>query len=246
MPSATLPHARLRAPGGRGLRAGARRRRGRPVGPRPASAASRSRARSLALTRRGRSWSSATTTVTGYMPAMTMEFAVSAGDAAARTPGERIRADLVVDRRRRRLENIWPDDKVTLDTIDAGRPPAAPGHPGPGQRGLPRGRRRRARLRPLRPERPRREQRPLPREAGHAQLHLHPLPGRQHVPALDDEDDGAQRLAASRRSERRIRLDHARTGPRHPGRPRGLRGRARHRPPISRSSRGRSAPSATS
>jgi protein SCO1/2 len=59
--------------------------------------------------------------VAGYMPAMTMEFPVSAGDAAAATPGERIRAELVVGKAGQvRLEGIWPDDKVTLDTIDAG------------------------------------------------------------------------------------------------------------------------------
>lgn len=59
--------------------------------------------------------------VEGYMPAMTMEFAVSAGDAAASRAGERIRAQLVVDRAGNlSLENIWPDDKVALETIDAG------------------------------------------------------------------------------------------------------------------------------
>jgi protein SCO1 len=59
--------------------------------------------------------------VVGYMPAMTMEFPVSAGDAAVARPGERIRADLVVDAAGRvRLERIWPDDKVALATIDAG------------------------------------------------------------------------------------------------------------------------------
>jgi protein SCO1/2 len=59
--------------------------------------------------------------VAGYMPAMTMEFAVSAGDAAVAKPGQRIRADLVVDHAGNvSLENIWPDDKVALDTIDAG------------------------------------------------------------------------------------------------------------------------------
>jgi protein SCO1/2 len=61
------------------------------------------------------------TEVAGYMPAMTMAFAVSSGDAASAVPGERIRADLVVDRAGAvRLENLWPDDKVTLDTIDSG------------------------------------------------------------------------------------------------------------------------------
>jgi protein SCO1/2 len=59
--------------------------------------------------------------VAGYMPAMTMEFPVSAGDAASAHAGERIRADLMVGKGGAvRLENIWPDDKVTLDTIDAG------------------------------------------------------------------------------------------------------------------------------
>jgi protein SCO1/2 len=59
--------------------------------------------------------------VVGYMPAMTMEFPVSAGDAAAASPGERIRAVLVVDKAGGvRLEDIWPDDKVAIDTIDAG------------------------------------------------------------------------------------------------------------------------------
>ncbi len=59
--------------------------------------------------------------VAGYMPAMTMEFAVSAGDAAAARPGERIRAELVVGRGGgARLEGIWPDDRVAQDTIGAG------------------------------------------------------------------------------------------------------------------------------
>jgi protein SCO1/2 len=59
--------------------------------------------------------------VAGYMPAMTMEFAVSRGDAAVAHPGERIRADLIVDKAGNvRLESIWPDDKVSLDSIDAG------------------------------------------------------------------------------------------------------------------------------
>ena len=60
--------------------------------------------------------------VEGYMPAMTMEFSVSAGDAAAARVGERIRADLVQDKAGAlRLERVWPDDKVALDTIVAGQ-----------------------------------------------------------------------------------------------------------------------------
>jgi protein SCO1/2 len=59
--------------------------------------------------------------VVGYMPAMTMEFAVSAGDAATAKAGERIRAELVVRRDDPlRLESIWPDDKVSHDTVEAG------------------------------------------------------------------------------------------------------------------------------
>jgi len=58
--------------------------------------------------------------VAGYMPPMTMEFAVSAGDAASARPGELIRAQLVVDRAgAARLEQIWPDDKVSLDSVNA-------------------------------------------------------------------------------------------------------------------------------
>jgi protein SCO1/2 len=59
--------------------------------------------------------------VAGYMPAMTMEFPVSAGDAASASAGERIRAELVVGRDGAlRLQSIWPDDKVALATIEAG------------------------------------------------------------------------------------------------------------------------------
>ncbi len=58
--------------------------------------------------------------IAGYMPAMTMEFAVSAGDAASARPGELIRAQLVVDRSgSASLEQIWPDDKVSLDSVNA-------------------------------------------------------------------------------------------------------------------------------
>jgi protein SCO1/2 len=59
--------------------------------------------------------------IAGYMPAMTMEFPVAPGDAAAARPGERIRAELVVGKGGAvRLEDIWPDDKVSLDRIDSG------------------------------------------------------------------------------------------------------------------------------
>jgi protein SCO1/2 len=58
--------------------------------------------------------------VPGLMGAMTMEFAVSAGDAASVHPGERIRAELVADLQSPRLESIWPDDRVARDTVAAG------------------------------------------------------------------------------------------------------------------------------
>ncbi len=55
-----------------------------------------------------------------YMPAMTMEFSVSAGDAANAKPGQRIRAKLIPsDTGHFRLENIWPDDQVAEGTLKA-------------------------------------------------------------------------------------------------------------------------------
>jgi protein SCO1/2 len=59
--------------------------------------------------------------IKGYMPAMTMEFAVSAADAAAARPGQRIRADLIPSKDGDfMLDKIWPDDQVSADTIAAG------------------------------------------------------------------------------------------------------------------------------
>lgn len=59
--------------------------------------------------------------VVGYMPAMTMEFKVSRADAALAAAGERIRAELVVERGGDlRLEGIWPDDKAAHDSVEAG------------------------------------------------------------------------------------------------------------------------------
>ena len=59
--------------------------------------------------------------IKGYMPAMTMEFVVSDGELALAKPGQRIRAELVPakDGGDFRLEKIWPDDKVSADTIAA-------------------------------------------------------------------------------------------------------------------------------
>ncbi|MES2693593.1 MAG: copper-binding protein, partial [Verrucomicrobiota bacterium] len=59
--------------------------------------------------------------IKGYMPAMTMEFAVSAGDVEVAKVGQRIRAELVpVKDGDFRLEKIWPDDKATADAVQAG------------------------------------------------------------------------------------------------------------------------------
>ncbi|MFM1850874.1 MAG: hypothetical protein RIS54_558 [Verrucomicrobiota bacterium] len=59
--------------------------------------------------------------IEGYMPAMVMEFFVSAGDAVNAREGQRIRANLIPsDDGFFRLENIWPIDQVTASTIKAG------------------------------------------------------------------------------------------------------------------------------
>ena len=59
--------------------------------------------------------------IKGYMPAMTMEFVVSAGDLAVAKPGQRIRAEMVpVEGGDFRLEKIWPDDKAVADAVKAG------------------------------------------------------------------------------------------------------------------------------
>ncbi len=59
--------------------------------------------------------------VKGYMPAMTMDFSVSAGDAAVLKAGDKIRAELVpTPAGDMRLEHIWPNDKVAADTVAAG------------------------------------------------------------------------------------------------------------------------------
>ena len=58
--------------------------------------------------------------IKGYMPAMTMEFNVSAGDAALAKPGQKIRAEMVSPPNGElRLEKIWPADKATADTVAA-------------------------------------------------------------------------------------------------------------------------------
>lgn len=59
--------------------------------------------------------------IKGYMPAMTMEFIVSAGDAAVAKAGQRIRADMIPSKDGDfRLEKIWPDDRATTAAIAAG------------------------------------------------------------------------------------------------------------------------------
>jgi len=59
--------------------------------------------------------------IEGLMPGMTMEFKVAAGELAVARAGQAIRAELVAPAGGDfRLEKIWPNDKVTADTIAAG------------------------------------------------------------------------------------------------------------------------------
>jgi protein SCO1/2 len=59
--------------------------------------------------------------IKGYMPAMTMEFLVSAGDMAAAKVGQRIRAEMIPSKEGDfRLEKIWPDDRTAAAAIAAG------------------------------------------------------------------------------------------------------------------------------
>lgn len=58
--------------------------------------------------------------IAGLMPAMTMEFAVSAADLAAAKPGQHIRANLIPsDKGDWRLEHIWPADATAAATVEA-------------------------------------------------------------------------------------------------------------------------------
>ncbi len=59
--------------------------------------------------------------IKGYMPAMTMEFIVSAGDLALAKPGQKIRAEMVPSTTGDiRLEKIWPNDQAAAATVAAG------------------------------------------------------------------------------------------------------------------------------
>ncbi len=58
--------------------------------------------------------------IKGFMPAMTMEFGVSAADAAAFHAGQRIRAVLIPSTQGDwRLEQIWPDDRAAAAAVAA-------------------------------------------------------------------------------------------------------------------------------
>jgi len=58
--------------------------------------------------------------IKGYMPAMTMEFIVAAGDLALAKPGQHIRADMIPSKDGDfRLEKIWPDDAAAAAAIAA-------------------------------------------------------------------------------------------------------------------------------
>jgi len=55
-----------------------------------------------------------------YMPEMTMEFSVSAGDAANAKEGQHIRAEMIPnDTGNFRLTHIWPDDQVADSAVNA-------------------------------------------------------------------------------------------------------------------------------
>lgn len=57
--------------------------------------------------------------IPGVMPAMAMEFAVSAGDAAVAKPGQKIRAQLYPsDTGNWRLEQIWPADAASTSAVE--------------------------------------------------------------------------------------------------------------------------------
>jgi protein SCO1 len=58
--------------------------------------------------------------IEGVMPEMTMEFAISGGDAAVLKPGQRIRADVIPsDTGDWRLERIWPDERADAAAVAA-------------------------------------------------------------------------------------------------------------------------------
>jgi protein SCO1/2 len=58
--------------------------------------------------------------IKGFMPAMTMEFNVSAADIAAAKPGQRIRGELYPAAKGNwRLEKVWPDDQGAATAIAA-------------------------------------------------------------------------------------------------------------------------------
>ena len=58
-------------------------------------------------------------TIPGLMPAMTMEFQVSEGDLAIAKPDERIRGELVRNGDDFHLERLWPDDRVSVASVEA-------------------------------------------------------------------------------------------------------------------------------
>lgn len=58
--------------------------------------------------------------IEGYMPAMTMDFSVAPADLAVLKAGDKIRAQLIQGKDGTfRLEQIWPNDKVSVDTVEA-------------------------------------------------------------------------------------------------------------------------------
>lgn len=58
--------------------------------------------------------------IAGLMPAMTMEFSVTPGDAANAKVGQHLKADLVVDEQNNfRLEKIWIEDAASSSAVES-------------------------------------------------------------------------------------------------------------------------------
>ena len=73
----------------------------------------------IAVNRERRTLTISHEAISGFMPAMTMEFRVSDGDLANAKPDERIRGELVRDGDDFHLEKLWPDDRASVSSVAA-------------------------------------------------------------------------------------------------------------------------------
>ena len=71
----------------------------------------------IAVNRERRTLTISHEAISGFMPAMTMEFRVSDGDLANAKPDERIRGELVRDGDDFHLEKLWPDDRASVSSV---------------------------------------------------------------------------------------------------------------------------------